>query len=1375
MPLDSDGIPARSQQRNRRYNTNTSPPRVSSSTHPDTLKFFSPATATFTLNYPEGTNAASFSYLYSLTDIPEHDFSTDAYTTASLGDVTIGGLSPGRHYFHATTVDTVGTTSTATATFPILIGESGVAIAGDVTTDTATDRVLDVALWAKEPNDTVSPVANTWRASDWPTGRQITFENVALENETTRTLSWDTSRVDDGTYEIAATYRDSNGTTQTAEAPGRVTIHRQPLALSSSSHPHSSRWYESTSVVLNWQRPQNCATYAMGGFRYVLDRTPDTVPTASSAFAAPTTLTKTVILSTHDYGHNFLHMRWVDRFGNLSARTTHFPFHGAANVLNAYEDLPWFDPFASFDTTLWYRSSSSDATVSGSQVHLKNLANFESISQQFNHTEPHVGPYQVDLNGVTLNASNRFLVVGLRSDNTPRNETPTNDDEARMLNNGIEVYMRQDRAEIYLRRKTGTTVQDQLLGVVDQGGMLSGTRDVSILDTGSRVYLFVDNNAIPAFEAVSNHYPGGGFFFMGGRYNAASEEVSVDTVRVFRPTAPEVREIGIRGETDLLHVSTTSPVFQWNFRDDDDRQYMHQVQVQEPGWTWDDLPLWDSGKKSGTNVELAYGASGGTPATAPAMREGVRYRVRVRVQDRTMWSHTWVGDDYQEYEFEINEMPDISQLAISPPNPTATDDLVATATVSDTFGENVALSWAWYRDGALVSDLTGNRVEAGRTASGQSWRVRVTPDDGHATGEAREASVLVSGSPSAGRPSVSEISVDGNSASDPNQIDALWHLSNASPTIAWTYADPDGDPQGAYEVEVRDGPAGGGSLIWGSGEVPGSASLIACGVGLTAGATLHVRVRVSDGAAWSEWRETPCGLNAAPSVPVVKIEPGPTVGEPDELHGVAMATDADGDAVTYEYEWQRNGASTGHDTRTLPAGTLTAGESWSLKARASDGIAWSDWAESAAVTVDASVAHHASIEYDANGNMTRNGDRTFEYDIENRLRKVRHAGAKIAEYWYNQTGQRVRKAENGTSTFYVSKHYEITGTTGDQPTSVTKYYYAGNRRIAEVDPHGEVFFYHLDHLGGTHVVTDALGASVRVSEYFPYGAQRASAGDKDLTKRFTGKEQDATGLYYYGARYYNPQTMTFITADPLIPGPSNPQALNRYAYVLNNPTNRIDPTGHWSLKSAVKKAWSGVKKAVKTAYKATKSAVSKTWSAVKSAASVVKKVVSYSMTAKVKRSTGYKIAVAAASNADGDVGGGAGSGEDPVQACPLQEPTGSDEWGYEPFSAHTTHPGTNVYRQSSPDSLSGNQCCYDPDSGALKETSPDKINPTPYNIAGWASPLDPAKMAWGTDEYDPNLAVGEVAFRLIGHFSLDVAPYAMPKVGSWLVSTMIFI
>ena len=64
-------------------------------------------------------------------------------------------------------------------------------------------------------------------------------------------------------------------------------------------------------------------------------------------------------------------------------------------------------------------------------------------------------------------------------------------------------------------------------------------------------------------------------------------------------------------------------------------------------------------------------------------------------------------------------------------------------------------------------------------------------------------------------------------------------------------------------------------------------------------------------------------------------------------------------------------------------------------------------------------------------------------------------------------------------------------------------------------------------------------------------------------KGVAGKEKDKeSGLQYYGARYYDPDLRVFVEADSIIPDYYNPQSLNRYTYVLNNPYKYVDETGH---------------------------------------------------------------------------------------------------------------------------------------------------------------------------------------------------------------------
>ena len=66
------------------------------------------------------------------------------------------------------------------------------------------------------------------------------------------------------------------------------------------------------------------------------------------------------------------------------------------------------------------------------------------------------------------------------------------------------------------------------------------------------------------------------------------------------------------------------------------------------------------------------------------------------------------------------------------------------------------------------------------------------------------------------------------------------------------------------------------------------------------------------------------------------------------------------------------------------------------------------------------------------------------------------------------------------------------------------------------------------------------------------------------TIKFTSQELDEeTGLYYYRSRFYDPSLGRFLTPDTIVPDCTNPQAFNRYAYVLNNPIIYTDPTGHF--------------------------------------------------------------------------------------------------------------------------------------------------------------------------------------------------------------------
>lgn len=224
------------------------------------------------------------------------------------------------------------------------------------------------------------------------------------------------------------------------------------------------------------------------------------------------------------------------------------------------------------------------------------------------------------------------------------------------------------------------------------------------------------------------------------------------------------------------------------------------------------------------------------------------------------------------------------------------------------------------------------------------------------------------------------------------------------------------------------------------------------------------------------------------------------------------------------------------------------------------------------------VAGPYSYSYDNNGNQTGITSTLGDYsssttfNVDNRMASaVTTFGSTTinSTFVYDGEGGRVKKIVGTTTTRYISKLYECE-TTG-ATTSCSRFIWANDIRIATVAvTNGTVHYWHGDHLGSSSVITDSTGAKVQALTYQPHGGvntnQSFTTPAVDVPYKYTGKEFDySTDFYFYESRYYDPWFGRFISPDSTIPYPMNPQSLNRYSYVLNNPIIYVDVDGNVSL------------------------------------------------------------------------------------------------------------------------------------------------------------------------------------------------------------------
>ena len=204
--------------------------------------------------------------------------------------------------------------------------------------------------------------------------------------------------------------------------------------------------------------------------------------------------------------------------------------------------------------------------------------------------------------------------------------------------------------------------------------------------------------------------------------------------------------------------------------------------------------------------------------------------------------------------------------------------------------------------------------------------------------------------------------------------------------------------------------------------------------------------------------------------------------------------------------------------------------------------------------------------YDLNGNLTNNGNNTFIYDEENRLIEVKDsANQTIATFTYDHKGKRNSMTTvSGTTYFHYSGDKVVYET--DASNNITaEYTYDPLGNPATMTKNGVTYYYHVNGHGDVVALTDGSGNIVAQYSYDAWGNIVSQSGTIASANplRYAGyRYDDATGLYYLKARYYNPEDGRFITRDTFHGFEEDPLSLNQYAYTKNNPVMYVDPDGH---------------------------------------------------------------------------------------------------------------------------------------------------------------------------------------------------------------------
>jgi RHS repeat-associated protein len=166
-------------------------------------------------------------------------------------------------------------------------------------------------------------------------------------------------------------------------------------------------------------------------------------------------------------------------------------------------------------------------------------------------------------------------------------------------------------------------------------------------------------------------------------------------------------------------------------------------------------------------------------------------------------------------------------------------------------------------------------------------------------------------------------------------------------------------------------------------------------------------------------------------------------------------------------------------------------------------------------------------------------------------------------YQYDGLGRRVSVSSSASTTNYIYDGMNVILERNSAGVTTAGYLRSPTSSggiggiISKLSGTSTQAYYQYDGLGSVVNLTNSKSSKVQTYSYDSFGNVIAKSGSSNNCHKFLTKETDASGLIYFGARYYDPTIGRFITQDPMgmIDGP------NLYAYCKNNPVNFVDPWG----------------------------------------------------------------------------------------------------------------------------------------------------------------------------------------------------------------------